>query len=81
MKTKWDKNEIARDAQMSQPTVYRYLNILETTHLLERLPAYLSSHTSRLMKTPKGFWNDPGLAVFLSGYFDAESIETLPFRF
>lgn len=52
VKTKWDKNEIARDAQMSQPTVYRYLNILETTHLLERLPAYLSSHTSRLMKTP-----------------------------
>ena len=69
-----NQSEIARDALMSQPTVHRYLNILETTHLFERLPAFLSSHTTRLLKSPKVFWNDTGLAVFLSGYFDIESL-------
>jgi predicted AAA+ superfamily ATPase len=62
-----NQSEISRDAGISQPTVHRYLNILETTHLFERLPAYTSSHTTRLIKTPKAFWIDPGLAVFLSG--------------
>lgn len=63
--------EIARDAKMSQPTVHRYLNLLETTHLFERLPAYTANRTSRLVKSPKSFWNDTGLAVHLSGYYDA----------
>ena len=71
-----NQSEIARDARMSQPTVHRYLNILETTHLFERLPAYLSSHTTRLLKSPKAFWNDSGLAIFLSGYFDVESLQS-----
>jgi predicted AAA+ superfamily ATPase len=71
-----NQSEIARDARISQPTVHRYLNILETTHLFERLPAFLSSHTTRLLKSPKVFWNDSGLAVFLSGYYDVESLKT-----
>jgi predicted AAA+ superfamily ATPase len=69
-----NQSEIARDAQMSQATVHRYLNILETTYLFERLPAFMSSHTTRLLKSPKGFWNDPGLATYLSGYYDPESL-------
>lgn len=64
-----NQSEIARDAGLSQATIHRYLNLLETTHLFERLPAYTSSHTTRLLKSPKALWVDPGLAVFLSGYF------------
>lgn len=70
-----NQSEISRDAQLTQPTVHRYLNLLETTNLFERLPAYTVSHATRLMKSPKAFLNDPGLAVFLSGYFDLESLQ------
>ncbi len=69
-----NQSEVARDAQLSQPTVHRYLNLLETTHLFERLPAYAVSHTTRLLKAPKAFLNDPGLAVFLSGYYDLNDL-------
>ncbi|MBU1660603.1 MAG: ATP-binding protein [Chloroflexi bacterium] len=69
-----NRSEIARDAQLSQPTVHRYVNLLETTHLFERLPAYTPSRTTRLLKSPKAFWTDPGLAVFLSGYFDDDDL-------
>jgi predicted AAA+ superfamily ATPase len=68
------QSEIGRDAQISQSTVHRYLNLLETTHLFVRLPAYTVNRTSRLMKSPKSFWSDPALAVFLSGYFEADGV-------
>ncbi len=66
--------ELARDAALTQPTVHRYLNILETTHLFERVPAFASNRTTRILKSPKAFWNDPGLAVFLSGYYQEEDL-------
>lgn len=69
-----NQSELGRDAQISQSTVHRYMNLLETTHLFERLPAYTASRTSRLMKSPKAFWNDPALAVFLAGHFAADDL-------
>jgi len=70
-----NQSEVARDAQLAQPTVHRYLNLLETTNLFERLPAYTVSHTTRLLKSPKAFLNDPGLAVFLSGYYELDDLQ------
>lgn len=67
-------SQVARDAGVPQPTAHRYARLLETTHLLERLPAHRASRRRRLTKTPKVFWNDPGLAVFLSGYMDVEDL-------
>ncbi len=71
-----NQSDLGRDAGLSQSTVHRYLNLLETTHLFERLPAYTASHTTRLLKAPKAFWSDPGLAVFLSGYFEQASLRS-----
>lgn len=59
---------------MPQPTVHRYINLLEASHLLERLPAYAVSRTKRLIKAPKIYWADPALAAHLAGYSDAASI-------
>ncbi len=69
-----NQSEVARDAGLSQPTVHRYLNVLEATHLFERVPPYMSSHTTRLLKSPRAFWSDAGLAVFLAGYFSADEL-------
>ena len=69
-----NQSEVARDARLTQPTVHRYLNLLETTHLFERLPAYTSSRTTTLLKSPKAFINDTGLAVFLSGYYEVDEL-------
>ena len=69
-----NQSEVARDAQLTQPTVHRYLNLLETTHMFERLPAFTASRTTRLLKSPKLFWNDTGLAVFLSGYYQEDDL-------
>lgn len=70
-----NQSELARDSQVSQPTIHRYLNVLETTHLFDRLPAFTSNHTTRLLKSPKAFWTDPGLAVYLAGYYQEEELK------
>ena len=67
-----NQSELARDAALTQPTVHRYLKTLETTHLFEWAPAFALNRTTRILKSPKAFWNDPGLAVFLSGYYQEE---------
>ena len=62
-----NQTEMARDLSLKQPTVHRYLNLLETSDLLIRLPAYSVNRTKRLLKSPKLYWGDVGLAMHLSG--------------
>lgn len=52
---------------LPQPTVYRYLDLLEVSHQLVRVPTYAVNRTKRLVKTPKIYWSDTGLALFLAG--------------
>ena len=69
-----NQTEVSRDTGISQPTVHRYMNLLEITHLMTRVPAYAVNRTKRLMKSPKLIWTDPGLATFLSGFYDKDSL-------
>jgi len=69
-----NQTDVARDTGVSQPTLHRWVNLLETTHLLVRLPAYAANRTTNLLKAPKVMWTDPGLAVFLGGYHDAADL-------
>ena len=69
-----NQTELSRDINISQPTVHRYINLLETTCLIQRLPAFAVNRTKRLIKSPKVIWIDPGLASFLAGHYDPESL-------
>lgn len=61
-----NQTELARDVTLSQPTVHRYLNLLETSYLVVRLPAYAVNRTKRLIKSPRLYWGDVGLALHLA---------------
>jgi predicted AAA+ superfamily ATPase len=60
-----NQTELGRDVGLPQPTVHRWLNLLETSYLLVRLPAYAVNRTKRLVKSPKVFWGDTGVALHL----------------
>src|SRR5687767_7559038 len=62
-----NQTELGRDVALPQPSVHRYLNLLETSYLLVRLPAYAVNRTKRLIKSPKLYWGDVGLAMHLGG--------------
>src|SRR5438034_2050666 len=61
-----NQTELGRDVALPQPTVHRYLNLLETSYLLVRLSAYAVNRTKRLIKSPKLYWGDTGLALHLA---------------
>ena len=62
-----NQTELGRDVALPQPTVHRWLNLLETSYLLVRLPAYAVNRTKRLIKAPKVYWGDIGVALQLAG--------------
>lgn len=63
---------LGRDVALSQPTVHRYLNLLELSYLLVRVPAYAVNRTKRLLKSPKLFWGDTGVALHLAQRTDPD---------
>jgi predicted AAA+ superfamily ATPase len=62
-----NQTELGRDVALPQPTVHRWLTVLEATYQLVRLQAFSLNRTKRLIKTPKLYWADTGLAMHLSG--------------
>lgn len=66
--------DLARDAGLSHATAHRYLNLLETSCLMSRVPQYSVSRTKRLVKMPKAYWADTGLAAWLAGVEDARAL-------
>jgi len=62
-----NQTDLGRDTQIPRPTVHRYLNLLETSFQLVRLEPYSVNRTKRLIKGPKLYWSDTGLALHLSG--------------
>ncbi|MEO8539654.1 MAG: ATP-binding protein [bacterium] len=57
--------EISRELRMPVATLNRYLALFETLFLLSPLRAWSANLTSRLVKSPKFFLNDTGLAAYL----------------
>lgn len=67
---------IGRDAGISQPTAHRYLNLLETSFQVERLPAFFSLRSKRLIKAPKLYWTDTGVAAHLASVDTVRALES-----
>lgn len=69
-----NQTDIGRDVGVSQPTVHRYLNLLEASHVLERISGFAVSRTQRLSKRPKAYVFDAGGAAYLCGLHDVETV-------
>lgn len=66
-------SQIGRDAKLNVTTTSRYLSILEASFIIYRLSPYLSNRSSRLIKSPKLYFSDSGLACYLAGIKSLDS--------
>lgn len=71
---------LARDAQLPEATVRRHLDLLETLMVLRRLPPFRGNRSLRLIKAPKLYLADTGLAAFLAGVSDIGASSSEPLR-
>lgn len=63
-------SELGRDARLTSATVSSYLSIMEVSCIFYRLAPYLKNPASRLIKSPKFYMGDAGLACYLVGKYD-----------
>ena len=64
----------------SQPTVARYVDILEQSFLLRRLPPYFRNVGKRLVKAPKLYLRDTGLLHHLLNIDSLDALSSHPIR-
>ena len=63
----WNASRLASGFGVSAPTVQHYLDILEATYMLRRLPPLQANLGKRLVKSPKIYLRDSGLLHALLG--------------
>lgn len=66
---------LARDCDISQPTAKAWLSIMESSYILFLLQPFHKSYNKRIVKTPKLYFYDTGLACFLLGIRQSEDLE------
>ncbi|MDY6837381.1 MAG: DUF4143 domain-containing protein [Thermodesulfobacteriota bacterium] len=71
-------SQLGRDAKLSAATTSRYLSLFEASFLITRTAPYLGNRSSRLIKSPKLYLSDAGLAGYLAGLEVSSSIRSDP---
>ena len=73
-----DFASIGRDAGVDNKTVKDWVSVLERMHVIALVQPYSSNLSSRLVKSPKVYFLDTGLACRLQGWTSHEPILTSP---
>lgn len=68
-------DDIARSVGIDNATCKRWFSILESSGIIIRLQPYLSSASTRIVKTPKMYFMDTGLCAHLCKWPTAEMLE------
>lgn len=71
---------LANDTGVDTKTIQHWLSILEASFIIKRLPPYYENIGKRLVKTPKLYFIEPGLAAYLLGIKSLEQVQTHPSR-
>lgn len=69
---------LARDVGIAPSTAGQWLQVLVASHQIFLLEPYFRSLGKRIVKTPKLYFTDPGLAHYLNGFSSHESLCASP---
>lgn len=61
----FNASELAPQLGVDSKTITHWLSVLQASYLVTLLPPYSENISKRLVKSPKLYFNDPGLACFL----------------
>ncbi len=73
-------NALAGETGVSQKTARSWLSVLESSYIVHLLPPYFRNFGKRLIKTPKLYFLDQGLACWLLGIRSHEHLALHPMR-
>ena len=61
----FNASELAGQIGVDSKTITNWLSVLQASYLVTLLPPYYENISKRLVKSPKLYFNDPGLACYL----------------
>lgn len=73
-------NSLAADTGVSQPTARDWIAVLESSYIVHLLKPWHSNVPKRYIKSPKLYFHDTGLAIWLSGIVHSEQLHNHPLR-
>jgi len=73
-------SNLANEVGVSVPTIQSWLSILEASYIVYLLQPFYANVNKRLIKSPKIFFYDVGLAAFLSGINEPYQLFTSPLK-
>jgi uncharacterized protein len=74
-----NRADLAAPLGVSVPTISEWVRILEITGQVIVMPPYFENFGKRLVKSPKIYWSDSGLACYLLGIQTQAELERSPF--
>ncbi len=76
----FNKESIANEVGVSAKTITQWLSVLEASYIVFLLPPYFENFGKRVIKSPKLYFCDVGLASYLLGIEKVSQIERDPLR-
>lgn len=68
-------NELARDAGVTAPTAKKWLSLLRTSGIIMLVEPYFNNALKRIIKSPKMYFLDTGLAAYLTRWDSPSTLE------
>jgi len=76
----FNANNLATEVGVSSMTIQAWLSALQATYIVFLVQPWSANISKRLVKTPKLYFYDVGLAVYLLGIENTSHVETHPLR-
>lgn len=71
----YNANDIANDIGIDNETVEKWISVLVNTYIITFIQPHMNNNVGRAIKRPKLYFMDTGLACYLTGYIDANTLE------
>jgi predicted AAA+ superfamily ATPase len=78
--SEWNETTVSNQAGVTQKTIQHWLSILAASYIAYILPPYYENIGKRLIKSPKIYFYDTGLACYLLGIENEKQLENHPLR-
>lgn len=73
-------SRLGSDSGVTHPTAREWLTVAEASDIVFQLPAFHANIRKRLVRSPKLYFHDVGLAAYLLGLESPEQVATHPLR-
>lgn len=70
----FNASDIAKDIGVNSETITKWTGVLSNTYIIFLLQPHMNNNISRIVKRPKMYFMDTGLACYLAGYVNSETL-------